>query len=60
MEVSRVSTRAGRALIRAGKGGRALGVYQAGQPVGFIMAVLGAVVVLTIYRVGFSGRHRSV
>jgi len=35
-------------------------VYQAGQPVGFIMAVLGAVVVLTIYRVGFSGRHRSV
>lgn len=40
--------------------GRALGVYQAGQPVGFIMAVLGAVVVLAIYRVGFSGRHRSV
>ena len=40
--------------------GRALGVYQPGQPAGFIMAVLGAVVVLAIYRVGFSGRHRSV
>jgi uncharacterized membrane protein YeaQ/YmgE (transglycosylase-associated protein family) len=40
--------------------GRALGVYQAGQPVGFIMAVLGIVVVLAIYRAGFTGRHRSV
>ncbi len=40
--------------------GRALGMYQAGQPVGFIMAVIGAVVILAIYRLGFSGRHRSV
>jgi uncharacterized membrane protein YeaQ/YmgE (transglycosylase-associated protein family) len=33
---------------------------QAGQPVGFIMAVIGAVVILAIYRLGFTGRHRSV
>jgi uncharacterized membrane protein YeaQ/YmgE (transglycosylase-associated protein family) len=40
--------------------GRALGMYQVGQPVGFIMAVIGAVVILAIYRLGFTGRHRSV
>ena len=40
--------------------GRALGLYQTGQPAGFIMAVLGAIVVLAIYRLAFSGRHRSV
>ena len=38
--------------------GQALGVYQAGQPVGFIMAVIGAIVVLAIYRLAFSGRTR--
>jgi uncharacterized membrane protein YeaQ/YmgE (transglycosylase-associated protein family) len=38
--------------------GRALGVYEAGQPVGFIMAVIGAIVVLAIYRLAFSGRTR--
>jgi uncharacterized membrane protein YeaQ/YmgE (transglycosylase-associated protein family) len=36
--------------------GRGLGVYQAGQPVGFIMAVIGAIVVLAVYRLAFSGR----
>jgi uncharacterized membrane protein YeaQ/YmgE (transglycosylase-associated protein family) len=40
--------------------GRAIGVYQPGQPAGFIMAVIGAIVVLAIYRLAFSGRHRSV
>jgi uncharacterized membrane protein YeaQ/YmgE (transglycosylase-associated protein family) len=30
--------------------GRALGLYQQGQPVGFIMAVVGAIAVLAIYR----------
>lgn len=40
--------------------GRALGMYQTGQPVGFIMAVIGAIVILAIYRLAFSGRHRSV
>jgi uncharacterized membrane protein YeaQ/YmgE (transglycosylase-associated protein family) len=39
--------------------GRALGVYEAGQPVGFIMAVIGAIVVLAIYRLAFSGGRRT-
>jgi uncharacterized membrane protein YeaQ/YmgE (transglycosylase-associated protein family) len=38
--------------------GRALGVYQPGQPAGFIMAVIGAIVVLVVYRLAFSGRTR--
>ena len=38
--------------------GRALGVYQPGQPAGFIMAVVGAIVVLAIYRLAFSGHTR--
>jgi len=36
--------------------GRALGVYEPGQPAGFIMAVIGAIVVLAIYRLAFTGR----
>jgi uncharacterized membrane protein YeaQ/YmgE (transglycosylase-associated protein family) len=35
--------------------GRALGVYQPGQPAGFIMAVI---VVLAVYRLAFSGHTR--
>ena len=38
--------------------GRALGVYQPGQPAGFIMAVVGAIVVLAVYRLAFSGHTR--
>ena len=38
--------------------GRALGVYQPGQPAGFIMAVIGAIVVLVVYRLAFSGHTR--
>ena len=38
--------------------GRALGVYQPGQPAGFIMAVIGAIVVLAVYRLAFSGSTR--
>ena len=38
--------------------GRALGVYQPGQPAGFIMAVIGAIVVLAVYRLAFSGNTR--
>jgi uncharacterized membrane protein YeaQ/YmgE (transglycosylase-associated protein family) len=34
----------------AGFLGRALGWYQAGEPAGFIMATLGAVLLLFIYR----------
>ena len=30
--------------------GRAVGLYSAGQPAGFFMAVLGAIVLLIIYR----------
>ena len=30
--------------------GRVLGMYRTGEPVGFIMAVVGAVAVLAIYR----------
>jgi uncharacterized membrane protein YeaQ/YmgE (transglycosylase-associated protein family) len=30
--------------------GRALGFYRAGEPTGFIMAVVGAVIVLFVYR----------
>lgn len=30
--------------------GRALNIYRAGEPAGFIMAVIGAVIVLFIYR----------
>ena len=40
--------------------GRALGLYQTGQPAGFIMAVIGAIVVLAVYRLAFSGRHRTL
>ena len=39
--------------------GRALGVYQPGQPAGFIMAVIGAIVVLAVYRLAFSGHTRA-
>lgn len=34
----------------AGFAGRMLGWYRDGDPVGFVMAVLGAIVVLAIYR----------
>jgi uncharacterized membrane protein YeaQ/YmgE (transglycosylase-associated protein family) len=30
--------------------GRALGMYQEGDPVGFVMAVIGAIVLLVLYR----------
>lgn len=37
--------------------GRALGFYAPGEPAGFLMAVLGAVVVLLLYRM-IAGRAR--
>ena len=40
--------------------GRALGMYAANEGAGFIMALLGAVVVLVIYRMSIGGRHRTV
>ncbi len=40
--------------------GRALGMYSADEPAGFIMALVGAVLVLLIYRLSVGGRHRIV
>ena len=40
--------------------GQALGLYTANEPTGFIMALLGAIAVLFIYRMSFGGRHRTV
>ena len=37
--------------------GRALGLYQPGEPAGFVGALVGAVVVLLIYRM-MTGRRR--
>ncbi len=39
--------------------GRSVGWYQEGEPVGFLMAVLGAIALLAVYRV-FAGRSRTV
>ena len=36
--------------IMAGMLGRAVGWYQAGEPVGFISSVVGAIILLAIYR----------
>jgi uncharacterized membrane protein YeaQ/YmgE (transglycosylase-associated protein family) len=40
--------------------GRALGLYGEGEPAGFIMALLGAIALLFIYRISIGGRHRTV
>ena len=37
--------------------GRSMGMYQSGQAAGFWMSLLGAIVVLGVYRL-FAGRHR--
>jgi uncharacterized membrane protein YeaQ/YmgE (transglycosylase-associated protein family) len=39
--------------------GRSLGWYQEGDPVGFVMAVIGSIVLLLLYRlvVGRTARH---
>jgi uncharacterized membrane protein YeaQ/YmgE (transglycosylase-associated protein family) len=38
--------------------GRVLGMYREGEAAGFIMAVVGAIVVLALYRLIMPGRHR--
>ena len=38
--------------------GRVLGLYRPGEVTGFIMAVVGAIVILALYRVVTSGRSR--
>ncbi len=40
--------------------GQALGLYAAGQPAGFLMALIGAILVLAIYRMSVGRRHRTV
>lgn len=40
--------------------GQALGMYGPGESAGFIMALVGAIVVLMIYRMSVGGRHRTV
>lgn len=39
--------------------GRVMGLYREGEATGFILAVVGAVVVLGLYRLVVSGRSRS-
>jgi uncharacterized membrane protein YeaQ/YmgE (transglycosylase-associated protein family) len=38
--------------------GRVFGLYREGEAAGFIMAVVGAIVVLALYRLIMPGRHR--
>ncbi len=38
--------------------GRALGMYREGDPVGFVMAVIGSIILLFIYR-QTAGRHAT-
>ena len=40
--------------------GRALGMYNANESAGFIMALIGSVLVLAIYRLSIGGTHRTV
>ena len=42
----------------AGYFGRSMGWYQDGQPVGFIASVIGAIVLLLLYRL-IAGRRRA-
>jgi len=37
--------------------GRMLGLYNEGDPVGFVMAVIGSIVLLMIYRFSVGRRH---
>lgn len=39
--------------VAGGYLGQALGFYQAGQPAGFVMSVVGAIVLLALYRMVF-------
>lgn len=39
--------------------GRAIGLYGEGAPVGFIMAVVGSIILLTVYRFAFVRTARA-
>jgi uncharacterized membrane protein YeaQ/YmgE (transglycosylase-associated protein family) len=47
----------GGALI-GGFAGQSLGFYREGEPAGFIMAVVGSIVLLLLYRLFVGSRHR--
>ena len=49
----------GGALI-GGFAGQSLGFYREGEPAGFIMAVIGSVVLLLLYRMFVGSRHDRV
>jgi uncharacterized membrane protein YeaQ/YmgE (transglycosylase-associated protein family) len=38
--------------------GRVLGLYRPGEAAGFVMAIVGAIVILALYRVVMTGRSR--
>ena len=38
--------------------GRVMGFYRQGEPVGFLMAVIGAIIVLALYRLAMPYRSR--
>ena len=40
--------------------GRAVGLYREDDPVGFVMAVIGAIVLLLLYRMFTGSRRRSI
>jgi uncharacterized membrane protein YeaQ/YmgE (transglycosylase-associated protein family) len=40
--------------------GRAMGLYQPGEPAGFFMATLGAIVLLFIYRLAFARSKTTI
>ena len=40
--------------------GRAMGLYQPGEPAGFFMATLGAIVLLFIYRLAFARTRTTI
>ncbi len=40
--------------------GRAMGMYGENESAGFIMALVGSVLVLLVYRMTVGGRHRTV
>jgi uncharacterized membrane protein YeaQ/YmgE (transglycosylase-associated protein family) len=46
--------------LLGGFAGRALGMYGPNESAGFIMALVGAIFVLFVYRLSIGGRHRTV
>jgi uncharacterized membrane protein YeaQ/YmgE (transglycosylase-associated protein family) len=45
--------------ILGGGIGRALGMYDPGEPAGWLMSIVGALLLLAVYRLAFSGPRRA-